>query len=236
MIAIPGSSSDSQRLHLKGVPPNEPLQKRQASAQPFAAPALNACLPLESRLEKALYASAQGNWAENATPPPCPRIAPRFCRSFCPKPPALTKSQLVLDHRQPQIPAPLHRSNMSTPNRRQRDSQSATPRRSTRHSEAGTPAQLVSSPLFYQSSPAPAQGIDEVMGDVSSPLRQMSNSQSTQPTNGHAPSSPLRQMTDTQSTGQRTPRASAGLAGGMLYYIQLYRRTDLRFMLTVEFA
>ncbi|KAL7781532.1 MCM2/3/5 family domain-containing protein [Trichoderma afarasin] len=102
---------------------------------------------------------------------------------------------------------------MSTPNRRQRDSQSATPRRSTRHSEAGTPAQLVSSPLFYQSSPAPTQGIDEVMGDVSSPLRQMSNSQSTQPTNGHAPSSPLRQMTDTQSTGQRTPRASAGLAG-----------------------
>ncbi|KKP06285.1 minichromosome maintenance protein 4 (cell division control protein 54) [Trichoderma harzianum] len=102
---------------------------------------------------------------------------------------------------------------MSTPNRRQRDSQSATPRRSTRNSEAGTPAQLVSSPLFYQSSPAPTQGIDEVMGDVSSPLRQMSNSQSTQPTNGHAPSSPLRQMTDTQSTGQRTPRASAGLAG-----------------------
>ncbi|UKZ80816.1 hypothetical protein TrVFT333_008581 [Trichoderma virens FT-333] len=105
---------------------------------------------------------------------------------------------------------------MSTPNRRQRDSQSATPRRSTRHSEAGTPAQLVSSPLFYQSSPAPTQGMDEVMGDVSSPLRQMSNSQSTQPTNGPAPSSPLRQMTDTQSTsgdGQRTPRASGGLAG-----------------------
>ncbi|TFB04709.1 DNA replication licensing factor mcm4 [Trichoderma ghanense] len=105
---------------------------------------------------------------------------------------------------------------MSTPNRRQRDSQSATPRRSTRNSEAGTPARLVSSPIFYQSSPAPTQGIDEVMGDVSSPLRQMSNSQSTQPTNGPAPSSPLRQMTDTQSTngdGQRTPRASGGLAG-----------------------
>ncbi|KAL6867829.1 MCM2/3/5 family domain-containing protein [Trichoderma novae-zelandiae] len=105
---------------------------------------------------------------------------------------------------------------MSTPNRRQRDSQSATPRRSTRNSEAGTPARLVSSPIFYQSSPAPTQGVDEVMGDVSSPLRQMSNSQSTQPTNGPAPSSPLRQMTDTQSTngdGQRTPRASGGLAG-----------------------
>ncbi|KAH6610489.1 cell division control 54 [Trichoderma cornu-damae] len=108
---------------------------------------------------------------------------------------------------------------MSSPNRRQRGSQSATPRRSTRQSQAGTPrqpAQLVSSPLFYQSSPAPNQGVDEVMGDVSSPLRQMSNSQSTQPTNGPAPSSPLRQMTDTQSTsgdGQRTPRASGGLAG-----------------------
>lgn len=76
---------------------------------------------------------------------------------------------------------------------------------------------MVSSPLFYQSSPAPSQGMDEVMGDVSSPLRQMSNSQNTQNASGPAPSSPLRQMTDTQSTngdGNRTPRASGGLAGG----------------------
>ena len=112
---------------------------------------------------------------------------------------------------------------MSSPNRRQ---QSATPRRSGRHADASTPrqprqpSQLVSSPLFYQSSPAPAagDGADEPMADVSSPLRQMTNSQSTHVTNGHAPSSPLRQMTDTQSVGgddQRTPRASGGLAGGM---------------------
>ncbi|KAK4191732.1 putative DNA replication licensing factor [Podospora australis] len=59
-------------------------------------------------------------------------------------------------------------------------------------------SQLQSSPLFYQSSPG---------GNAapSSPLRQMSNSQSTAANN--APSSPLRQQTETQSAGDRTPRA-----------------------------
>ncbi|KAK7738458.1 MCM DNA helicase complex subunit [Cytospora paraplurivora] len=53
--------------------------------------------------------------------------------------------------------------------------------------------------MFYQSSPAQAAA-------PSSPLRQMSNSQSTN--NGPAPTSPLRQQTDSQSMGDRTPRAS----------------------------
>lgn len=108
---------------------------------------------------------------------------------------------------------------MSSPShRRQRSSQSGTPRRSNRQSESATPrnnppqaSQLVSSPLFFQSSPAPngSQNSDAI-GEVSSPLRQMSNSQSTHAQSA-MPSSPLRQMTDTQSAngdGQRTPRAS----------------------------
>ncbi|KAF7558323.1 hypothetical protein G7046_g5838 [Stylonectria norvegica] len=112
---------------------------------------------------------------------------------------------------------------MSSPSkRRQRDSQSATPRRSTRQqSEANAPhenrpSQLASSPLFYQSSPAPrAEGQDGAVGDVSSPLRQMTNSQSTLGPSG-APSSPLRQMTETQSDHdpERTPRATPAYIGG----------------------
>lgn len=126
---------------------------------------------------------------------------------------------------------------MSSPSgRRTRKSASATPSRSTRSSQAArsspaagpsnaadenpserTPrqtraSQLASSPLFYQSSPANAGG-----AGPSSPLRQMSDTQSTnsQPHNG-APSSPLRQQTETQSTGgDRTPRGSA-LMGGTL--------------------
>ena len=70
-----------------------------------------------------------------------------------------------------------------------------------------------SSPLFFQSSPAPEGDAD---GQVSSPLRQMSNSQSTESQNAAPPpSSPLQQMSDTQemSDGNRTPRAS-GMIGG----------------------
>ncbi|PNY20656.1 DNA helicase [Tolypocladium capitatum] len=112
---------------------------------------------------------------------------------------------------------------MSSPsNRRQRSSQSATPRRSARPSEAGdTPrqaSQLASSPLFFQSSPAQGSGSGRrngAGGDVSSPLRQMTDSQDASG-HGAAPSSPLRQMTETQTPRddpQRTPRASGGLAG-----------------------
>ncbi|OAA54322.1 cell division control protein 54 [Niveomyces insectorum RCEF 264] len=136
---------------------------------------------------------------------------------------------------------------MSSPARRRssRNSQAGTPNRSLRSSQprsspapgpsnagqaAGTPraarapsSQLQSSPLFYQSSPAVADGPAGANG-VSSPLRQMSNTQSTQDSldagnNNHhggiAPSSPLRQMTDTQSVsaGDRTPRAGVGLLG-----------------------
>lgn len=123
--------------------------------------------------------------------------------------------------------------NMSSPSgRRTRNAASSTPGRSTRSSQAarsspapGAPdaaenvpertprqtraSQLASSPMFFQSSPANAAA------GASSPLRQMSNTQTTnsQPANG-APSSPLRQQTDTQSTdGDRTPRASALIGG-----------------------
>ena len=76
---------------------------------------------------------------------------------------------------------------------------------------------MVSSPLFYESSPAA-----EANMDPSSPLRQMSNTQSTQdslpdpdvPMQGIAPSSPLAQMETQSSTGDRTPRASRNLFGG----------------------
>jgi len=114
-------------------------------------------------------------------------------------------------------------SNMSSPShRRQRSSQSATPRRSARQSEAaGTPrqsSQLASSPLFYQSSPAPSGSAQHngAAEEVSSPLRQMTDSQDTHG-NGATPSSPLRQMTGSQTPThdpQRTPRASGGLTGG----------------------
>ncbi|GJN68412.1 DNA replication licensing factor mcm4 [Purpureocillium lilacinum] len=111
---------------------------------------------------------------------------------------------------------------MSSPShRRQRSSQSATPRRSARQSEAaGTPrqsSQLASSPLFYQSSPAPSGSAQHngAAEEVSSPLRQMTDSQDTHG-NGATPSSPLRQMTGSQTPThdpQRTPRASGGLTG-----------------------
>ncbi|KAF4123986.1 DNA replication licensing factor MCM4 [Geosmithia morbida] len=104
---------------------------------------------------------------------------------------------------------------MSSPSRRQ----GGTPRRSGRQPESDTPQQgsqqgsqlAASSPLFFQSSPAPTPD-----GIVSSPLRQMSNSQNTSQGRGGpmAPSSPLRQMTDSQETpvdGDRTPRASRTL-------------------------
>ena len=126
---------------------------------------------------------------------------------------------------------------MSSPSqRRQRDSQSATPRRSNRQqSEANTPrnnnrqSQLASRPLFYQSS-SPAPGRDDrqdaANGEVSSPLRQMTNSQSTR--GGGAPSSPLRQMTETQTDDdpQRTPRATPGLGGKVLLYDKEVEETD----------
>lgn len=51
--------------------------------------------------------------------------------------------------------------------------------------------------------------------DISSPLRQMSDSQSTG-NGGPIPSSPLQQMSDTQSMmgDQTTPRASGMAIGG----------------------
>ena len=90
-------------------------------------------------------------------------------------------------------------------------SEAGTPRpdgQSEASTPAPNPAHLVSSPLFFQSSPA-ADGL----GGVSSPLRQMSNSQSTL-RQGMPPSSPLRQMTDSQDDSQRTPRASGMMMGG----------------------
>lgn len=126
---------------------------------------------------------------------------------------------------------------MSSPSdRRQRSSQAGTPGgRSTRNSQArnspadgpsqsgaqtaNTPrnsraSQLASSPLFYQSSPSDANG------NISSPLRQGTDSQRTNGSAVNPPSSPLRQETHSQTPynegaadGDRTPRAS-GLLGG----------------------
>ena len=60
--------------------------------------------------------------------------------------------------------------------------------------------------MFFQSSPANGNGRQM---PPSSPLRQMSNSQSTSNgRNNYAPSSPLRQNTDSQDDPERTPRAS----------------------------
>ncbi|KAF4967869.1 hypothetical protein FSARC_4668 [Fusarium sarcochroum] len=104
---------------------------------------------------------------------------------------------------------------MSSPTKRSTRS-SATPRRSTRNSETNeTPRpgnsqlQAPSSPLFYQSSSPGPSNQNDLPGDVSSPLRQMTNSQSTR-ARSDIPSSPLRQMTDTQSDldPERTPRAN----------------------------
>lgn len=145
-------------------------------------------------------------------------------------------SIFAICHHRLRFPRHLHRQHvqqrarhtyfrkMSSPSqRRQRDSQSATPRRSARQSQSDTPqnqsSQLASSPLFFQSSPSPNDGAGhDANSQVSSPLRQMSNSQSTQDRRGTAatPSSPLLQMSESQETGedgQRTPRAS-GMIGG----------------------
>ncbi|EFX04534.1 DNA replication licensing factor mcm4 [Grosmannia clavigera kw1407] len=103
---------------------------------------------------------------------------------------------------------------MSSPARRRstRSSQAGTPRaiRATTATAAAAAAPVASSPLFYQSSSPAAE---EAPMAPSSPLRQMSNTQSTIPI---PPSSPLRQMSDTQSVsaGERTPRASAFLGVG----------------------
>ncbi|KAF4955296.1 hypothetical protein FGADI_4668 [Fusarium gaditjirri] len=97
---------------------------------------------------------------------------------------------------------------MSSPTKRSTRS-SATPRRAAGNSE--TPrrgnSQLdapSSPPLHYQSSSPGPSNQNNLPGDVSSPLRHMTNSQSD------VPSSPLRQMTDTQSDldPERTPRAN----------------------------
>ncbi|KAK3310683.1 MCM2/3/5 family-domain-containing protein [Chaetomium strumarium] len=108
--------------------------------------------------------------------------------------------------------SPAKRSTRSsaTPNRATRSSQQrSSPAAGPSNAAERTPrqtrsSQLASSPLFYQSS-SPAPG-----ARASSPLRQMSNSQSTA---HNAPSSPLRQQTETQSAGDRTPRASGALIG-----------------------
>ena len=121
---------------------------------------------------------------------------------------------------------------MSSPShRRQRSSQSGgTPKRSSRQSEAATPrnaraSQLASSPMFFQSS-SPGREGSGANQDVSSPLRQMSNSQSTHQQTA-VPSSPLGQMTDSQSTdGQRTPRASGMAAGGEPYLTKVDSLAD----------
>ncbi|RDW77964.1 putative DNA replication licensing factor mcm4 [Coleophoma crateriformis] len=116
---------------------------------------------------------------------------------------------------------------MSSPSPRKQRSSQATPRRTTRSSHAPssppdpssqlqgeasqrdgnnatTPrdnhAPPSSSPMFFQSSPANADA-NRALRDVSSPLRQMTNTQTTQE-NG-----------DSQSQGDQTPRASGQFIG-----------------------
>ena len=133
-------------------------------------------------------------------------------------------SLAVASHR-PTRPTSRKLAKMSSPSqRRTRGSQSGTPRRSGRQTESNNTPQNgqagASSPLFFQSS-SPAPGVNQDSGpQVSSPLRQQSNSQSTQrnesQNSGLQPSSPLRQMTESQeavSDGNRTPRASAQARG-----------------------
>ncbi|KAK4197876.1 putative DNA replication licensing factor [Triangularia verruculosa] len=91
--------------------------------------------------------------------------------------------------------SPTKRSTRST--RSSQAAQSSPAADNTRTPRQTRASQLQSSPMFFGSSPSHAP---------SSPLRQMSTSQSTAANN--APSSPLRQQTETQSTGDRTPRAS----------------------------
>ncbi|RDA91751.1 hypothetical protein CP533_4777 [Ophiocordyceps camponoti-saundersi (nom. inval.)] len=114
---------------------------------------------------------------------------------------------------------------MSSPSDRQQRSSppAATPRRSTRQS-----SQLVSSPLFFPSSEGDQPQHDGA--GVSSPLRQASNSQSTA-RRAPIPSSPLRQMTDSQTQRhdnddrEATPRASGHFTGGKsdIFHIAVYR-------------
>lgn len=128
---------------------------------------------------------------------------------------------------------------MSSPSHRRQRSSQSTPRRTTRSSHApssppdpssqlqgeasqhngnnttprGHRAPPSSSPMFFQSSPADADG-NRALRDVSSPLRQMTNTQTTQ------------QNGDSQSQGDRTPRASGQFIGSEIlleqsgFYVQ----------------
>ncbi|CAJ0545907.1 Ff.00g093800.m01.CDS01 [Fusarium sp. VM40] len=105
------------------------------------------------------------------------------------------------------MPSPTKRSTRS----------SATPRRSNRNNETNeTPRQgnsqleaPSSPPMEYQSSSPGPSNQNALRGDVSSPFKQMTNSQSTRG-RSDIPSSPFGQMADTQSDidPQRTPRAN----------------------------
>ncbi|WZH39997.1 MCM2/3/5 family-domain-containing protein [Fusarium acuminatum] len=105
---------------------------------------------------------------------------------------------------------------MSSPTKRSTRS-SATPRRSNRNNETNeTPRQgntqleaPSSPPMEYQSSSPGPSNQNALRGDVSSPFKQMTNSQSTRG-RSDIPSSPFGQMADTQSDidPQRTPRAN----------------------------
>ncbi|KAF4992575.1 hypothetical protein FGRMN_7060 [Fusarium graminum] len=103
---------------------------------------------------------------------------------------------------------------MSSPTKRSTRS-TATPRRSNRNNEtnetpqANSQLEAPSSPMPYQSSSPGPSNQNALPGNVSSPFRQMTNSQSTRG-RSDVPSSPIQQMTDTQSDidPQRTPRAN----------------------------
>jgi hypothetical protein len=143
--------------------------------------------------------------------------ATRDAKSKLNHPPSSRTASKIL----PQTARTIHTLTMSSPShRRQRSSQSGTPKRTSQRnssalpssppdpaatqlqneaasSQGGTPRRGVpsSSPMNYRSSPADIARANRER-DVSSPLRQMTNTQTT-------------------GDGDRTPRASAnGLIGG----------------------
>lgn len=112
---------------------------------------------------------------------------------------------------------------MSSPARRQRSSQSATPRRTSKRNAAAPSSPADPAAAQLQSEAASSQGL--APPPSSSPMKFHSSPADLARANASRErerdvSSPLRQMSNTQTTGDddgsRTPRASAsGLIGGM---------------------
>jgi hypothetical protein len=117
---------------------------------------------------------------------------------------------------QAQLQDKINNFKMSSPgHRRQRSSQSATPRRSSqRNAIPSSPPDPAASQLQNEAASSQANGTPRRVAPSSSPMNYRSSPAELARANRDV-SSPLRQMTNTQTTqdGDRTPRAS-GLLGG----------------------